>query len=222
MTLRALPVLKVLHCSGIVRYTVRYIVRYTEGGDTEKTAQSAPLTGLTGGFWIQYYMLLHSASIILFSSLCFRHSSCWQVPPPRWKPAIMYSTVPVVSASWPVSILCIGRSNSSCVAFANTMVETFNDALAKSLQSLRANLTGSTIILARADRVLLRILSDPPASGFDKNLDACCGSGTFNGVGPCGVLGYTVCPKVVPHVVALMHILCLLYCGPKDMPLIYS
>lgn len=76
------------------------------------------------------------------------------------------------------------------------MVEAFNDGLAQSLQSLRVNLTGSTIIFARADRVLLKVLSDPPASGFSKSLDACCGSGTFNGVGPCGILNYTACAQV--------------------------
>jgi len=86
--------------------------------------------------------------------------------------------------------------NSTCLGFVDDIMGSFSAALGGELATLRASLRGATLLFAKADLVLKKVLRDPEHNGFLPTLDACCGMGTFNGEGPCGLGPYTICPQV--------------------------
>ena len=83
-----------------------------------------------------------------------------------------------------------------CLAFPNDLVAAHNVALEGLVGILRKNLTESTILLMRSDKILSEVEQNPAKNGFLDTKAACCGSGLFNGGTACGQGNFTVCPPV--------------------------
>lgn len=85
----------------------------------------------------------------------------------------------------PILLSLSNSTTGSCVPFANQIASDHNAALQELVGGLRSNMTDATMILVRADQVLMDVEQNRRSYGFEDTEAACCGSGLYNGATAC-------------------------------------
>lgn len=85
----------------------------------------------------------------------------------------------------PLFLSVSNSTNGSCLPFPTAVAAAHNAALEALVATLRSRWADAEVILVRADRVLTDVEESKGHNGFDDTSAGCCGSGRYNGGGPC-------------------------------------